>query len=93
MSQDPEEPPIVVRQVTPEEFCAAYHRAVAEGGDSRRPPGRWPASATPMDAEELCPDCGDLLPVCDCVIAWGVGAPGRDRARYLRDHPDEEAQS
>jgi len=46
-----------------------------------------------MDAEELCPDCGDLLPVCDCVIAWGVGAPGRDRARDLRDHPDEEAQS
>jgi hypothetical protein len=33
MSQDPEEPPIVFRQVTPEQFCAAYHRAVAEGGD------------------------------------------------------------
>ena len=33
MSQDPEEQPIVFRHVTPEEFCAAYHRAVAEGGE------------------------------------------------------------
>ena len=31
MSQDPEEPPIVFRHATPEEFCAAYNRAVAEG--------------------------------------------------------------
>ena len=33
MSQDPEEQPIVFRQVTPEEFCAVYTRAVAEGAD------------------------------------------------------------
>jgi len=33
MSQDSEEPPIVFRHVTPEEFCAAYNRAVAEGGE------------------------------------------------------------
>src|SRR5438445_618210 len=83
MSQDPEEPPIVFRQVTPEEFCAAYHRAVAEGGDSRRPPGRWPARATPMDAEELCPDCGDLLPVCECLIVSESSRLGRDTIRVL----------
>jgi chromosomal replication initiation ATPase DnaA len=33
MSQDPEEQAIVFRRVTPEEFCAAYNRAVAEGGE------------------------------------------------------------
>ena len=33
MSQDPEEQSIVFRQVAPEEFCAAYNRAVAEGGE------------------------------------------------------------
>ncbi len=33
MSQDPEEQPIVFRHATPEEFCAAYNRAVAEGAE------------------------------------------------------------
>ena len=33
MSQDPEEPSIVVRHVTPEEFCAASNRAVTEGAE------------------------------------------------------------
>ena len=33
MSQDPEEPSIVFRHVTPEEFCAAYNRAVTAGAE------------------------------------------------------------
>ena len=42
-----------------------------------------------MDAD-ICPDCGELLPLCDCRVAEGVGEPGRDRERYLRDHPEED---
>ena len=49
MSQDPEEPSIVFRHVTPEEFCAAYNRAVTEGAElgttTRRRFGR-PAGMT-----------------------------------------------
>jgi hypothetical protein len=33
MSQEPEEDPIVFRDATPEDFCAAYNRAAAEGAE------------------------------------------------------------
>jgi hypothetical protein len=42
---------------------------------------------------ERCPDCGEELPICDCVIAWGVGEPGRDRARYLRERHEDSRKS
>ena len=44
-----------------------------------------------MSDDEPCPHCGE--PGCDseCLLI-GTGAPGRDRARYLREQAQERKQ-
>ena len=81
MSQDPEEPPIVVRHATPEEFCAAYNRAVAEGtelGTTTRRRFDRPAGMT-----------NDLAGVDDDLAARALDARQKPPLVIALDRPGE----
>ena len=81
MSQDPEEPPIVFRHATPEEFCAAYNRAVAEGtelGTTTRRRFDRPAGMT-----------NDLAGVDDDLAARALDARQKPPLVLALDRPGE----